>query len=335
MKYIFLLASFIFLVLTTQSKSYAIGDEYQLILYELQKVNRTNPNKTTNNINPNIPVQQDLHIESGSFNIKVLSSNLNRSQMYKYKNKLTRLKERRDYINKWKIALKTSDINAQIHQQNMREMLRQLNAQEEKNSSEHRERNISGWKVRIQEDLMTDHLLKQRAIDELRKQLIKIRTRVPYQAMVKLQEVEIYLYKNKPGVQKSVTAYYSPLYKAVIFHDAEKLHNLSERQNAVVLHELAHGYHDKVLGYNNTDIKAAYENAVKTGLYKNVKVQDGRIAPRAYALENHIEYFAELSETYFSRKYGSFENDYFPFNKYELKEYDPMGYDMAQEMWGR
>ncbi|PIR39149.1 MAG: hypothetical protein COV35_01120 [Alphaproteobacteria bacterium CG11_big_fil_rev_8_21_14_0_20_39_49] len=338
MKYIIIFVLLAIPLLLHPNNAIALGGDYVVVVYELDKIKRIDQNSEPQSDNKetgqNISVKQDIHIESGSFKISLLSGDYHYSDVRQYNNKLTRINERGN-ANKWKYAIKTTELNEQIHQMNMQEMLRQLNSDEEANSSDNRERNILGWTVRIQEDLLKENLLQARALRELQSQLLKIRNRVPYRAMKQLQTVSIFLYKEKGGVDPNVTAYYSPLYKAVVFHNAEKLQNLSDRQNAVVLHELAHGYHDIVLSYDNPQIKDAYNNAVKNGLYTNVKTQNGGIASKAYALENHVEYFAELSETYFSRKYGSFENDYYPFNIYDLKKYDNVGYKLAEEMWGK
>ena len=39
------------------------------------------------------------------------------------------------------------------------------------------------------------------------------------------------------------------------------------------------------------------------------------------------EYFAELTEAYFG------QNDWFPHNREELRNYDPRGYKMIEEVW--
>ena len=43
--------------------------------------------------------------------------------------------------------------------------------------------------------------------------------------------------------------------------------------------------------------------------------------------QNHIEYFAELSEAYF------WTNDFYPFNKAELEAFDPQGYAAVEGAW--
>jgi hypothetical protein len=93
-----------------------------------------------------------------------------------------------------------------------------------------------------------------------------------------------------------------------------------------ILHELAHGYHDQVLGNGIERVRGAFQYATESGLYREVKHSNGSVA-RAYALTNHIEYFAELTEAYFGT------NDYFPFRRDELREYDPLGYEAVRTLW--
>ena len=41
-----------------------------------------------------------------------------------------------------------------------------------------------------------------------------------------------------------------------------------------------------------------------------------------------MEYFAETTEAYFSR------NDFYPFNRDELKSHDPEMFDLLTALWG-
>lgn len=97
-------------------------------------------------------------------------------------------------------------------------------------------------------------------------------------------------------------------------------------QPAMVLHELSHAWHHQVLGYDQTAIKAAYDNAMATGIYSSVPYAGGG-NQTAYATNNEMEYFAELTEAYF------WENDFYPFVQSELQEFDPMGYQAVEEAW--
>ena len=93
------------------------------------------------------------------------------------------------------------------------------------------------------------------------------------------------------------------------------------------LHELAHSYHDKVLGFENPAVDAAYQAAVASKTCESVLRISGRIE-KHYALTDAKGYFAEGSEAYFGT------NDFYPFVRAELRKHDPVGDKMLQEAWG-
>ncbi len=75
-----------------------------------------------------------------------------------------------------------------------------------------------------------------------------------------------------------------------------------------VLHELAHAYHDQVLGFEEARILAAYAAYKKSGHGSAVLLVTGGHVPH-YGLTDHKEFFAEMTESYFG------VNDFFPFNR--------------------
>lgn len=96
----------------------------------------------------------------------------------------------------------------------------------------------------------------------------------------------------------------------------------------VIMHELAHAYHDQVIGHARKDIREAYDAAVESGIYKKVLfIRGGKV--RHYGLSNIYEYFAEGTEAYF----GS--NDFYPFVRSELQAHDPALHAIMQDVWGR
>ena len=105
-----------------------------------------------------------------------------------------------------------------------------------------------------------------------------------------------------------------------------------QNQPYMVLHELAHAYHHRVLNNNSAIITDAFQNAVSTNLYTNISYHSGggnySTLPTAYALNNENEFFAELTEAYFGL------NDYFPFNFNDLSNYDPIGFKAMVSIWG-
>jgi hypothetical protein len=95
----------------------------------------------------------------------------------------------------------------------------------------------------------------------------------------------------------------------------------------MVLHELAHAYHFRVLGEKYEPLQGAYKQAVERKLYDEVAFVTGG-KKKAYAATNPAEYFAELSEAYFGK------NDFAPFTRTELEKHDPVGFAMLKKAWG-
>jgi dipeptidyl-peptidase-4 len=102
---------------------------------------------------------------------------------------------------------------------------------------------------------------------------------------------------------------------------------LGHRQNPL-LHELAHAYHDLVLSNSYRQIWVAFEGARLSGRYNGVRHSSGRWE-RSYAIVDHHEFFAVLTEAYFAT------SDFFPFTRDDLKEFDPSGYKAISDAWER
>jgi len=101
----------------------------------------------------------------------------------------------------------------------------------------------------------------------------------------------------------------------------------NHRQPSAVLHELAHAYHDQVLGFDEPRIKAAWRKFRDSGKYKSVLTSPGGEREH-YALTDHKEFFAEMTESYLG------VNDFFPFVAGELKREEPEVFQLLTEIWG-
>lgn len=104
-----------------------------------------------------------------------------------------------------------------------------------------------------------------------------------------------------------------------------------KQQPAILLHELSHHLHYALGTSADIVIEKAFAEAEKSGKYENVAYCEGTELRKHYALTNKHEYFAECSEAYFSS--DRFRNDYYPFNKRELTEFDPIGVEMCTKVW--
>ena len=73
---------------------------------------------------------------------------------------------------------------------------------------------------------------------------------------------------------------------------------------------------------------------MKTGIYDLVEYYDGRYLP-AYALTNDSEYFAEITEAFFSGSFfgETYRNDYYALYLDQLKTFDPAGYQLCITVW--
>jgi hypothetical protein len=187
------------------------------------------------------------------------------------------------------------------------------------------DRQVEGFTVHLSPEWAErDPALKQRCLDILSSSLARLAQVVPAPAWQKLRQVPIWLeYEDVHFINGA----YHPSRLWLVGHglDPDKaksvqftrnLAALIDSQPNLVLHELAHAYHDLVLSDGDPAIIAAYQRALASSLYDSVERNNGS-RERAYALTSHREFFAELSEAYFGR------NDFFPFTREQLRAFDP------------
>jgi hypothetical protein len=205
----------------------------------------------------------------------------------------------------------------------------------------HTTRDVEGWTVRVDDRLLKGEsaALGERALKLLTARLVAIAIVVPENALAKLRAVTIELdldygdlrimqYHPNAGWLKA-HGYSETLAKCVHIPSAEEFLSPFEnhRMPWVVLHELSHGYHDQVLGFDEPRIRAAWEKFRDSGKYKSVLTSPGPMREH-YALRDAKEFFAELTESYF----GS--NDFYPFVAGELKQAEPEIFALLAEIWG-
>ena len=207
----------------------------------------------------------------------------------------------------------------------------------------HRTQTIEGWTLHISQKLLDKQPAETaKALELLRGQLAQIIKVVPPAAAGRLQKVPLWfspaLYKGTPPrAEYHVSAdwlrenHRDPIMeKSVEFTNIAIFERECERMPVFVLHELAHAFHDQVLGYDNVEVIAAWEQAKKSGSYDNVEQWTGRLkvkGQRAYALTNPMEYFSETSEAFFGK------NDFQPFDRAELKKMDPGMEALLERLW--
>lgn len=111
--------------------------------------------------------------------------------------------------------------------------------------------------------------------------------------------------------------------KCVVIHRMRSLTEARQPRNdpggSLLLHEMAHAVHMELLGVKDTRVANAYMQAMERRLYDR----------RMYASTNELEFFAEMSCSY----YGQLRE--YPHNRAELKKHDPVTYQLMERIWGK
>lgn len=205
----------------------------------------------------------------------------------------------------------------------------------------HSIRHIEGWTVRVDDRLLAEpnRQVGERALNLLQAKLADILYVMPENRLAALRQVTIVLdlcHGNLHAMQYHPSAdwlaehgYSTNLARCVHICEAPDFAASRQvnEQPWAVLHELAHAYHDQVLGFDAPEIREAYENFKRSGHGDHTLLFNGERV-RHYALTDQKEFFAEMTESYFG------VNDFFPFNRAELMTAEPEIYALMRRVWG-
>ncbi len=198
---------------------------------------------------------------------------------------------------------------------------------------------LEGWQLKVDPKLLADKEMADRTFDALANHLQRIKYILPKEKVQVLQKLPIWIELNNTELS---SMQYHPdrgwllanghdprLVKHVHLPRAASLTSpgMWAKHPYVVLHELAHAYHDQVLSFDHPKVLAAFNAAKEKKIYEKVMLYTGRTV-RHYALSNHKEYFAEQTEAYLG------VNDFYPFVRAELKKHDPQMFEVMIEIWG-
>ncbi len=198
----------------------------------------------------------------------------------------------------------------------------------------YRIKTLAGWQVYVHNSLLPgdEHAdTGAEAIARLTDAMVRIKTWIPAGPLAKLLAVKIWLeldstqgpyggtsaYQYHPGLDWLVDMDFNPdKHKCVEFGRAESLARRGKDQTAtVLLHELAHAYHDQVLGFDHAEVKAAYRRAHEGTTYPE----------KDWVKSNHKEFFAGVTTRYFGTKE---ERD-------AVGQRDPILEKLLLAIWGR
>jgi hypothetical protein len=178
-------------------------------------------------------------------------------------------------------------------------------------------------------------------LDILSEQLKRVVNVVPEKALAELREVPIWINPTHKGFRPSAEYHAGAgwlknngrdpaMAKCVEISNVAIFPFENVRMPYLMLHELSHAYHDRFLSFDDADIIAAFKKAKASGGYDQVErfTDKKTVIDKAYAMSNHKEYFAELTEAFFGK------NNFFPFTKDELKKHDPEMLEILARKWG-
>ena len=204
-------------------------------------------------------------------------------------------------------------------------------------ASQYEVRTIEGWTVHVNRILLREQApVGADALKVLAGKLYDITRVVPERRCAELKKVPIWLgvddgpndraqYHPSPDWLKK-HGFNPEKAKAVEIGNAARFVQTAIDQPSMVLHELAHAYHDQVLRFDHPGIRKAYDDAKASGAYESVLRISGA-KERHYALTDPQEYFAEGTEAFFGT------NDFYPFVRAELRRHDPGLYKLLEEIW--
>jgi hypothetical protein len=209
--------------------------------------------------------------------------------------------------------------------------------------SDYEPRSIEGFRVMVHEDLLADEPLWSRVELHLRADLDRVATLLPEPAVARLRaSTPIWAERERehsPVGMSGRGMCYHPSREwlasngvlpdkagGIEIQNADDFLNWRNNQPLSLLHEFAHAWmHAGPV--DRAAIEGAYASAMEAGLYDAVAYNLASEPRRAYAANNSMEYFAELSEAYFVL------NDYFPFTRRQLADHDPAGLAVIEAAW--
>ncbi len=201
---------------------------------------------------------------------------------------------------------------------------------------------VPGYSIRVvaEKKLVSEHPeLLGNAAEKLEKAVAKAISSFPEHVRHEFDGVKYYLFsgeESRTGGRKGGQWYFrkgnttsARFDDSVVIRSAKDYLTFysADRAALTAAHELSHAYY-----YYHKDriyraVLKAFRNAKNQKLYQNVKHQRGGLVKEGYAVRDHREYFAELSKIF------NIGNYYFPFNALELREYDPIGYQVVRDAY--
>jgi len=195
---------------------------------------------------------------------------------------------------------------------------------------------VQGWTVWVQQELIDVDTLHSDVMRLLETQLWQIKRDLPPAVVARLRMVPIRMHLDREGCAGGVyhpssgwlhqNGFPGAWTKNVEFGNAENFLAWSRQQPAMVMHELAHAWHDQVWGFENPEVEALLDRVRDSGkLHPTLYITGGEVS--SYAMTNSAEFFAEMSEAWWAT------NDAYPFVRGEVMRDFPEVAELMQRFW--
>lgn len=195
---------------------------------------------------------------------------------------------------------------------------------------------IQGWTVLVQKELQSKTKLRTEVLDLLKVQLWRINQQLPEEVTKRLQDVVLRFHLNRAGnpgaayhpseVWLRENGFPEDWAGGVEYGNAHNFLTWSQAQPMITLHELSHAWHHQVLGYEHQGILQALAEVRASKIFESV-IGYGGDKQKHYALNNEMEFFAEMSEAWWGT------NDFYPFVRGELIQGFPAIASLMRDCW--
>jgi hypothetical protein len=199
--------------------------------------------------------------------------------------------------------------------------------------------NIAGWTINVEDTVWLKRpSLTRECLAAIDKSLSKIAATLPPQSLERLRSIPIYLTDTRsvPAPvhthrdKRWLAAHGEDIEKvnAVDICDPDKIVSYLATKDPGLLLEFSFAYQQLFLTASDQDtLRQIYTSALSEGKYRLVASDRGvRQTPAAY---DESQMFVSGSQAYWGR------NDFYPFTRAELKEYDPKLHDFLKLVWER
>lgn len=204
-------------------------------------------------------------------------------------------------------------------------------------TAHYEQRDVAGFRVLLNPSVVERAPLVERVMNTISDQISAMASQLPATQFERLKQTFIWVELDDEA-DKAAVFHSSPDWVVASGGNQDKIGHIeivnaknfvglaATQQPSILLHQYTHAFHHKVLGSDHAAVANAFEQVQLRRMYDRVEHASGSVGV-GYATLGPAEYFAEISEAYFGR------NDYFPFDRAQLKDHDPLGHDLVAKLW--